>query len=57
MTTIKRNYLKIISDSMNQTFNVVYPVRPSPVRGPVCSCKLAEFYKFLPLTGRRGAEV
>jgi hypothetical protein len=28
MTTIKSNYLSIISDSTNQTFNVVYPVRP-----------------------------
>lgn len=28
MTTIKSNYLAIISDSTNQTFNVVYPIRP-----------------------------
>ncbi len=27
MTTIKSNYLMIIPDSANQTFNVVYPVR------------------------------
>lgn len=59
MALIRNYFLTEIADlaKPNQISNGAYPVRPSPVRGPVYFSKPAEFCEFLPLTGRCGAEV
>lgn len=50
MTTIKSNYLMIISDSRIQTFNVVYPVS-RPGAGVISFLVFAELSLVGRLTG------